>query len=253
MIDWNFPQRIRFFTRDHDSKRSHIDNKPYTPAAGTRQSVWDPLRESIGVTVGDIAVLGDRNILVEGVTEQILLANASAWFESLGKSHIDLAVTNIIPYGDFNALKFVIAKVRSRGAAAIVLADTDDQGTSVEHFCARERVRHLAMGNFSDRTIGDRSIEDVVGTSAYVSAVNEVYRRFDWFAPINVDQVRHEIGGRSIGKYLKDYFKERFDQSLDKISVAVHIAQDLSKLPQDAVSRLERLIESVTSVDRPQV
>jgi len=34
MIDWNFPQRIRLFTRDHDSKRAHIENKPYTPEEG---------------------------------------------------------------------------------------------------------------------------------------------------------------------------------------------------------------------------
>src|SRR5579864_8980776 len=104
MIDWNFPQRIRLFTRDHDSKRAYIENKPYTPEEGIHQSVWDPLRETIGVTVGDVAVLAYRNILVEGVTEQILLANASAFFESLERPHIDLATTSIIPYSDSVAL-----------------------------------------------------------------------------------------------------------------------------------------------------
>jgi hypothetical protein len=245
MINWNFPQRIRLFTRDHDSKRTHIDNKPYTPEEGTGQSVWDPLREVIGVTVGDIVVLGDRNILVEGVTEQILLANASAFFETLGKPHIDLAISSIIPYSDFTALNYVIAKVRSRGAHAIVLADADDQGRSVEHLCTRESVSYLVTGAFSDRADGDRSIEDVIGTAAYVSAVNQVYERFDWFVPINVEQVHQEIGTRSLGNYLTSFFKARFERSLDKIGVAIHIAQDISKLPPDALSRLQRLVESV--------
>ena len=245
MIDWNFPQRIRLFTRDHDSKRSHIDNKPYAPGLGMPQSVWDPLREAIGVTVGDIVILGDRNILVEGVTEQILSANASAFFDTLDKPHIDLAVTSIIPYSDSPALKYVIAKARSRRAHTIVLADSDDQGRSVEHLCTRESVSYLAVGTFSDRTDGDKSIEDVIGTAAYVSAVNEFYKTFDWFVPINVDQVHHDIGRRSLGKHLKVLFDERFERSLDKIGVAIQIAQGMSKLPPDALARLQALVDQL--------
>lgn len=245
MIDWNFPQRIRLFTRDHDSKRAHIDNKPYAPRLGMPQSVWDPLREAIGVTVGDIVVLGERNILVEGVTEQILLANASAFFETLNKPHIDLAATSIIPYSDSTALKYVIAKARSRQTHAIVLGDSDDHGRSVEHLCTREGVSYLAVGTFSDRTDGDRSIEDVIGTVDYVSAVNEFYRTFDWFVPINVDQVHSEIGNRSLGKYLKDLFAERFERSLDKIGVAIYIAQGMSNLAPDALARLQALVDQL--------
>jgi hypothetical protein len=207
--------------------------------------VWDPLRETIGVTVGDIAVLGDRNILVEGVTEQILLANASSFFETLGRQHIDLAVTSIIPYSDSTALKYVISKVRSRGAHAIVLADTDDQGLSAERLCPRESVNCLTTGRFSDRTDGDGSIEDVVGIAAYVSAVNDLCQTFDWFVPIKIDQVHREIGTSSLGRYLSDFFKARFERSLDKIGVAVHIAQDVSKLPSDVLSSLQALVEGV--------
>lgn len=245
MIDWNFPQRIRLFTRDHNSKRAHIENKPYTPEEGIHQNVWDPLREAIGVTVGDIAVLADRNILVEGVTEHILLANASAFSESLDRPHIDLAVTSVIAYSDSVALKYLVAKARSRGARVMVLADTDDQGRSVESLCVREHVTCRTVGAFSDREDCDRSIEDVIGTEAYVSAVNELYEKFNWFVPINVDQVRQEIAKRSLGRYLKVFFEERFQRGFDKIGVAIHIAQGISKLPPDALSRLQALVESV--------
>jgi len=61
----------------------------------------------------------------------------------------------------------------------------------------------------------------VIGTAAYVSSVNQVYKKFNWFVPINVEQVHQEIGTRSLGKYLADFFKARFERSLDKIGVAM--------------------------------
>jgi hypothetical protein len=161
-----------------------------------------------------------------------------------GKPHIDLAAISIIPYSDANVLKFLIAKVRSHGGNAIVLADSDEQGARIERWCSHENVRYLATGTFSDRKDGDRSIEDVIGTAAYVSALNDFYKTFGWFVPISVDQVHQEIAGRSLGKYLQDCFEERFDRRLDKIGVAIHIAQGISELPQDALSRLQELVES---------
>ena len=71
------------------------------------------------------------------------------------------------------------------------------------------------------------------------------YNTFGWFVPISVDQVHQEIAGRSLGRYLQDCFEERFERRLDKIGVAIHVAQDISKLSQDTLSRLEELVESV--------
>ena len=88
MIDWDFPQRIRMLVRDSNSKRTHINNKPYHPREGIRQ-IWDPLRSTIGVTLGDIGVIADKNVFVEGVTDQILLANASALLRERRAPHLD--------------------------------------------------------------------------------------------------------------------------------------------------------------------
>jgi predicted ATP-dependent endonuclease of OLD family len=77
IIDWSFPQRVRLLERDPITKRTRIQNRPYH-AHERFQTVWDPLREAIGVSLGDLAVIGDTNVLVEGVSDQILLANAGS-------------------------------------------------------------------------------------------------------------------------------------------------------------------------------
>ena len=246
MIDWNFPQRIRLFTRDHESKRTQIENKPYHPREGI-QHIWDPLRESIGVTLGDVGILGQANVLVEGVSDQVLLANASDAFASRGKPHFDLATTSILPFGDASALGHLIAVARSRAVRVVVLTDADEQGAKARRLCEREAVVCISVGDFAERADGDRSVEDVLGTAVYVAAVNDLYRRFHWFAPIDDGRVQEELAGRSLGRYFQALFEERFQHRFDKIAVAISIAQMLAKLPDDVLLRFQSLIERINS------
>ena len=246
MIDWNFPQRIRLFTRNHESKRTQIENKQYHPREGI-QHIWDPLRESIGVTLGDVGILGQANVLVEGVSDQVLLANASEAFASRGKPHFDLATISILPYGDASALDHLIAVARSRTARVVVLADADEQGAKARRFCEREGVAYTSVGDFAERAEGDRSVEDVVGAAVYIAAINDLYARFDWFAPIDGERVQEELAGRSLGKYFQVFFEERFLHRFDKIAVAISIAQRLAELPDAVLLRFQSLIERINS------
>lgn len=61
MIDWSFPQRVRLLDRHPVTKICQIRNNPYHTIEPL-QTVWDPLREAIGVSMGDLAVIGERNI-----------------------------------------------------------------------------------------------------------------------------------------------------------------------------------------------
>ena len=176
MIDWDFPQRIRMLVRDSNSKRTHINNKPYHPREASRK-IGDPLRSTIGVTLGDIGVIADKNVFVEGVTDQILLANASALLRERGASHLDLARTSIIPYRDLTNLSHLIGIVRSRQADVIVVTDVDQQGSRVVKLCRREGISHLPVERFSDRGNTDCGIEDVIGIESYIAEVNTDYRR----------------------------------------------------------------------------
>jgi predicted ATPase len=184
MLDWNFPQRIRLFLRDHSSKPTSIVNKPYGPRERTHD-VWDPLRENIGVTLGDIGILNKQNVLVEGISDQILLANASAALESKGRPSLDLNQVSLIPHNDSRTLKRLISMIKSRGFKAVVLADEDEQGKTTQRICQREQVPWIGIGQFCDRTSGDKSIEDLLGVGGYLAATNAFYDVFQWFSPID--------------------------------------------------------------------
>src|SRR5262245_13399034 len=93
----------------------------------------DPLRSTIGVTLGDIGVIADKNVFVEGVTDQILLANASALMRECGAPHLDLTRSSIIPYGDLTNLSHLMGTARSRQADVVVVTDA----------CCRERMLAL--------------------------------------------------------------------------------------------------------------
>lgn len=247
MIDWNFPQRLRLFERNYESKRTHIHNKPYNPAAPF-QRMWDPLREGIGVTVGDVAVIGDTNLLVEGVTDQILLANAAAFLREKGLRHLDLEQTSIIPYGTERVLEQLFSTIQARGLRIVVLLDVDNQGAKVEGFCRRHGIPYVRLDAFVDRIGVDFAIEDVIGIDDYVSFVNDFYSAFGWFKALTTNEVRREVGGRSIGAFLTVLFEQRFAQDFSKASMAVFIVENIDRLSASAVERLHRLVGAIRSV-----
>jgi hypothetical protein len=127
MLDWSFPQRIRLFDRHFESGRGIIINKPYAP--GGLQSVWDPLRDAIGVSLGDVTLVGERNVFVEGISDQIILANASEYARQTGRPHLDFPGVSVVPFGsDLRVLKRLLEESERLGARSAVLVDADDQG-----------------------------------------------------------------------------------------------------------------------------
>ena len=73
------------------------------------------------MTLGDVGVISDKNVFVEGVTDQILLANASALLRRARVSHLDLTTTSIIPYGDLTNLSHLIGMARNRKGPTLLL------------------------------------------------------------------------------------------------------------------------------------
>jgi len=246
MIDWNFPHRIRLFLRDHSSKRTSIVNKPYGPRERAHD-VWDPLRESMGVTLGDVGILNKQNVLVEGISDQILLANASAALESRGRANLDLSQVSVIPYRDTRTLERLISMIKSRGLKVVVLGDNDEQGKVTERICRREQVPWIGIGQFCDRPPeGDTSIEDLFGIASYLAASNAFYGAFHWFSPIDATSVEREIGERSLGRYLTDLFDSTFTpENFSKTSVAISLARDFTSQGEETLARFHALIERI--------
>jgi AAA domain, putative AbiEii toxin, Type IV TA system/AAA ATPase domain len=245
MVDWNFPQRIRLFSRDHETGRTSIENKPYV-ARGAAQRIWDPLRETLGVSLGDITVVGEQNIFVEGITDQILLANASSKLQASGGPHLDLERVSIVPFSDEDTLGYLLQAAARLGARSTLLVDSDKAGRSMVQKNASQ-IPGLEVGTYADASGRDSSIEDLIGIDDYLDAVNEAYSGFAWFSQFDCATVRHEIGGLSLGAYLEKAFRERFGRSFSKAFVAVGFVARTDAFDSTALERFARVISDLIS------
>jgi predicted ATP-dependent endonuclease of OLD family len=241
MIDWNFPQRVRLLERDPKTRATTIENQPFRAA----KDVWDPLRDAIGVTVGDVAVLSKTNLLVEGPIDQILIANASVALQHLDREHLDLSEVSILAYQNSRVLSYLLACAKAEERAVTILADDDQQGAEVRRIAARGGVPVVSITEFvSEFTAGDETaIEDVVGIDNYIRDVNDYYAGFTWFRPLDVYDVRLMKGTRTLGRCLEVLFAERFEKSFHKLGVAIHIANRLVAAPAAIPPSLAQLVK----------
>jgi hypothetical protein len=243
MVDWNFPQRIRLFTRDHETGRTSIENKPYA-ARGPAQRIWDPLRETLGVSLGDITALGEQNVFVEGITDQILLANASSRLNESERAHLDLSRVSIVPFGNEDGLDQLLAAGLRLGARCVILVDSDDSGRTVMRKC-QPATRCHEVATYVGVLGRDASIEDLIGVESYIAAVNEAYSVFDWFSPLAADDVRSSIGDASLGAYMQIEFKRRFRRDFSKVLAAVTIVTRPDGFEAEALEKFAKMIASL--------
>jgi hypothetical protein len=239
MLDWNFPQRIRVLERDAVTRRTQIINRPYV-SSGAAGNLWEPLRASIGTTMGGIASIDDVNVFVEGISDQILLANISAYLQTLRRSHLDLQSSSILPYGEEISLKQLLRAIGAHNAARVVLVDTDAQGQKAARLCAREGAPVVEIAPFAARAVG--AIEDVIGAEDYLAVVNAFYSQFAWFTPIELGTISQEIGALTLGSYFERYFENHFQQTFSKVSVAIALTYEPEGLSAGTLDRMERLI-----------
>jgi hypothetical protein len=244
MLDWNFPQRIRVLERDPDSRRTTVINRPYV-SSGTAGKLWEPLRASIGTTMGGIATIGQRTVFVEGISDQIILANTSAHLKGMRRTHFDLEEVSIVPYGEEISLKQLTRAVRAQNTRMVVLVDTDEQGVKAERLSRREGAPFVHAATFAGRPIG--AIEDIVGPDDYIRFVNEFYQQFPWFTPLDVATVNASIGNRTLGRFLEDYFEQQFQQSFSKVAVSILMTYQMDTLSAGSLTRLEALIAALVA------
>lgn len=241
MIDWSFPQRVRLFERDFATGKGTIINDPYHPRSPF-SAVWDPLRATIGVTLGDLSYVGELNVFVEGITDQIILANASAHAEARGLPHLDLPRTSIVPYSDHQMLDRLIQTAAAYHARSIATIDTDrSRRVGNVKQLQQAGIACLSLDQFSDTATANAAIEDVIGVEDYVASVNRAYQDFDWFSPLDVTKVRSERGSKTLGRYLAEVF-DQTGQNFSKVLVATEIVSNFDALGPAAWQRLDRLI-----------
>lgn len=88
MLDWSRPHQVRVLASGESAGSTLID-KPYH--SSERLNFWEPFRRNLGLFLGDLGLLGTKNLLVEGVSDQILLSYLGPQAKMRGlQEHLDL-------------------------------------------------------------------------------------------------------------------------------------------------------------------
>lgn len=176
LIDKNEADRIRVLEKGEHDEGTRV----VTSAAANH---YEPLRSAFGSFVAETTFIGNCNLMVEGPSDQVLIAGVSRWLKTLGvagRDRLDLNRITIVPAGGTRHIPYLVYLSRGRDVdkpPVIVLLDNDDAGRDAKADLAAggaygnqlidpSLVLQLAQGPLSGLTsenpLGVAGIEDLV-------------------------------------------------------------------------------------------
>lgn len=131
LIDKNHSERIRVLQKGNEDEGTRV-------VKDFAIHRYEPLRSSIGPHIGETVFIGNCNLMVEGIGDQILLAGAATYLRANGVSNLetlDLNQITIVDSGGASQIPYMVYLACGRHAdeiAAIVLLDSDRSGNDAK-------------------------------------------------------------------------------------------------------------------------
>lgn len=176
LIDKNHAERIRVLEKGEHDEGTRV-------VASAAQNHYEPLRSAFGSFVGETAFIGNCNLMLEGPSDQVLLAGISNWLTQRGASNLerlDLNNLTLVPAGSASQVPYLVYLARGRDVqkpAVIVLLDGDEAGKEARKTLQRGGARGKRLindklvlqpiddslsGLVSDNPTGAVTIEDLI-------------------------------------------------------------------------------------------
>ncbi|GFG50663.1 hypothetical protein CQY20_29055 [Mycolicibacterium agri] len=192
LIDKNHSERIRVLEKGEFDEGTRV----VTSAA---QNHYEPLRSAFGSFVGETTFIGNCNLVLEGPSDQILLAGISSWLGRQGipaLERLDLNSITLVPAGSASHVPYLVYLARGRDAdkpPLIVLLDGDKPGDEARSTIKRGGARRKALisdelvlqlsdqvldGLRSDNPNGARTIEDLIPVEIAIEAAGVYCEEF---------------------------------------------------------------------------
>ena len=127
LIDKNHPERIRVVEKGVEDEGTRL-------VKDVDRNHYEPLRSAFGAFVGETTFIGNCNLMVEGLAEQILLAGAATYLRHRGVSELETLNLNsitIIPTEGATHIPYLAYLARGQGVerpAVILIMDSDKEG-----------------------------------------------------------------------------------------------------------------------------
>jgi predicted ATP-dependent endonuclease of OLD family len=138
-----------------------------------------PLQAALGYDITQSLFIGEKNIIVEGVTDFWYLTSLSTYFESQGMNHLDKSIA-VTPAGGASKITYMVSMLTSQNLKVVTLFDFDKSGKeSAEDIIKQKLVReeNVLFVNEAVKTSTEMDIEDLLDESLFASLANESYAK----------------------------------------------------------------------------
>jgi hypothetical protein len=207
LIDKNHAERVRVLEKGEYDEGTRV-------VRNASRNHYEPLRSAFGSFVGETTFMGTCNLVVEGASDQIIIAGLSTKLIRGGapaSQRLDLNALTLVPAGGASHVPYIAYLARGRDVdrpAVIVLLDGDKDGNLAMRGLARGGPRNKELvprrlilqltdlspgGMHIDNPAGCQTIEDLFPFELVVEATRQYCREFipdldlDGFAPAAAD------------------------------------------------------------------
>jgi energy-coupling factor transporter ATP-binding protein EcfA2 len=264
LIDKNHPGRLRVLDKGTDHLGTRVVGQGH-------HNHFEPIRTALGAYVAETVFIGNCNIIVEGLADQMYLANLTADFVRLGSpttDRIDLNEVTLVAAGSADHVTYLTFVALGRDElepAIVVLVDGDQDGleTRADILGGLPGAKQLAEdqilviseidGIESDRPGGPIEIEDLVPVEVAAEACNRYASAVGLPAPLaDPEAIRSKLG-EDVGvfKATRDALAEAgMPLRIDKVPFAQHVSDTLvyaSVADDDEKSALALSVERARS------
>ncbi|MCQ4152011.1 ATP-binding protein [Rhodococcus qingshengii] len=139
LINKNAAHRLRVLDKGSQSEGTRV-------VKDVARTHYEPLRSSLGAYVAETTFIGGKNLIVEGVADQVLLAGMSSALRLRGVSPdslLDLNEVTIVPAGSADSVPYIAYLARGRDPVkppCVALLDGDDDGERAAQKLKRSEV-----------------------------------------------------------------------------------------------------------------
>jgi predicted ATPase len=251
LIDKNHAERIRVLKKGNEDEGTRV-------VRDAAKNHYEPLRSSIGAYVGETTFIGNCNLMVEGLSDQILIAGATTYLKSKGAASLetlDLNQITIVPAGSASHIPYLVYLARGRDVeqpAVIVLLDSDQSGNDAKRQLLGKGGQHrrpllkdifiCQIGDFSDVFLASKEsekgfeIEDLIPLSICIQATKIYLKEFlkadekdlDF---LTEDSLLNKFSGKTMLDTIKDLLADfpKQDLSINKVGFARNVIQVINE------------------------
>ncbi len=266
LIDKNHSERIRVLQKGNEDEGTRV-------VKDFAQHRYEPLRSSIGPHIGETVFIGNCNLMVEGIGDQILIAGAATHLRANGVSSLetlDLNQITIVDSGGASQTPYMVYLACGRHAdeiAAIVLLDSDQSGNEAKKHLLGKGGQHrrlllkekfiLQLADLkeefcfvTENVTAQLEIEDIIPLSICIKATKLFLQEFLEVEEAELlflteDLISSNMAGKTILDVIEQTLKDFPDLEISKAGFARNVIRVVNEWSRERNSLNEREIHAL--------